>query len=78
MTLNQDNLLSLREAVRFVPCINGKRRAVSTLYRWCRQGIKGVRLEYVRIGRNVATTPEALERFFAALAEADSRDEAGA
>jgi len=77
MTLNQDNLLSLREAVRYVPSINGRRRAVSTLYRWCRRGIKGIRLEYVRVGRNVATTPEALERFFAALAAADGRDESG-
>jgi hypothetical protein len=72
MALYDDNLLSLREATQYVPAINGKRHATSTLYRWCRHGINGVKLEYVRIGRNIATTAEALDRFFKALAEADS------
>ena len=72
MTLNDDNLMSLDEATRYVPAINGRRHATSTLYRWCRRGIKGVRLEYVRIGRNIATTTEALDRFFEALAQADN------
>lgn len=77
MALNEDNLLSLHEATQYVPAINGKRHATSTLYRWCRRGIGGVRLEYVRIGRNIATTAEALDQFFKALAAADGRDPSG-
>ncbi len=42
MALNDNELLSLCEATRYVPAINGKRHATSTLYRWCRRGINGV------------------------------------
>ena len=63
--------LSLSEAAKRVPKVNGRRVHASTIYRWCRRGLKGVRLEYVRIGRRMATSAEALKRFFSALAEAD-------
>ncbi len=41
---------------------------VSTIYRWF-GGLRGRRLEYVQCGGTRVTTVEALERFFAALAE---------
>ena len=68
---NKEILLSLAEAAKDLQPINNKRPAISTLWRWCRKGIRGVKLDYVRVGRNIATSNEALGRFFVALAEAD-------
>jgi hypothetical protein len=66
-----EELLSLSEAAKRVPKLNGRRVHASTIFRWCRRGLSGVRLEYVRIGRRMATSAEALNRFFNALAAAD-------
>ncbi len=67
----QEELLSLAQAAKVMPPVNGKRPAVSTLWRWCRKGLGGVRLDYVRVGRNIATSREAMSRFFNALAAKD-------
>lgn len=74
MPINIDNetLLSLTEATKVLPRVNGKRPAIATLWRWCRKGLRGVRLEYVRVGRSIATSREALNRFFNALAALDA------
>ena len=69
---NKEDLLSLTEATKVIPKVNRKRMAKSTLWRWCRKGLRGVHLEYVRVGRDIATSREALNRFFVALAEADA------
>ena len=71
--LTREHLLSFAEAVSYLPTINGRHHAPSTMYRWCRRGIGGVRLEYIRIGRNMATSREALDRFFLQLAAADDQ-----
>ena len=68
---DQENVMSLTEATRVLPRINGRKPAVSTLWRWCRKGLRGVHLEYLRVGRNIVTSKEALHRFFTVLAEAD-------
>lgn len=65
-------LLSLTEATKALPPVNGRRPAIATLWRWCRKGLRGVRLDYVRVGRNIATSREALNRFVNALAASDS------
>lgn len=56
-----------------LPRINGRKPAVSTLWRWWRKGLRGVQLEYLRMGRSIVTSREALNRFFAALAAVDER-----
>ncbi len=73
MTIEIENeiILSLGDAARRVPACGGKSPNVSTLWRWCRRGIRGTRLEYIRVGRRICTSQEALARFFEALAEAD-------
>jgi len=71
--LAEEQLLTFSQAVERLPEVNGRRRAPSTLYRWRRHGINGVRLDYVRIGRTMATSQEAVERFLAALTEADEQ-----
>lgn len=67
-----EKLLSLSDAVMAVPSIDGRRPHVSTLWRWCRKGVRGVQLDYVRLGHRVCTSAEALARFAQRLAEADS------
>ncbi len=70
-----EQLITLTEATKALPTVNGKRPAICTLWRWCRKGLRGVFLaEYVRVGREtrlrrgfggqVCTTREALLRFF--------------
>lgn len=70
--LNDEHVLTLAEAPKLLP---GRPHA-SSLWRWCRKGIKArngtiIRLEHRRLGGRVLTSAEALDRFGAALAEAD-------
>lgn len=73
-----ENVLSLSGAARSVPAVDrGKRPNPSTVFRWIREGVRvasgeRVHLESARIGSRLVTSAEALERFFARLAEADS------
>lgn len=67
-----DKYVTLAEAAKLTPT----RPAIGTIWRWCRRGLKSrsgkkVRLSHVRVGGRVLTTPEALDAFFAKLAEAD-------
>jgi hypothetical protein len=75
INVQTESIVSLTEATKLLPRRNGKRAAISTVWRWCRKGIKGVRLEYIRVGRNIATSREALNRFYEALAQADRLSE---
>lgn len=75
--LCNETLLSLTDAARAVPPIDGRRPHVSTLWRWCRKGIRGIHLEYVRLGHRVCTTEESLARFAHRLADADSSPRSG-
>ena len=51
----------------------GLRLAYKTVYSWSRFGIKGVRLEYIRIGRSLFTTRGAVVRFVRAILEVDPK-----
>jgi len=68
-----DLLITLAEASRRLPRIDGRKIAVATIWRWCRRGLRGVRLEYVRLGRKICTSHEALVRFFSALTSLDEQ-----
>lgn len=73
---DQSKLLTLADASKHVPLHDGKRVNPSTIWRWCRIGIKSrssdrVRLGHVRVGGRVYTSEEALGAFFHAVAEAD-------
>ena len=69
--LQNEEILSINDAARSLPRIDGKRPHLSTIWRWARVGVRGVKLDYVRLGRRVCTSKEALARFAQALAEAD-------
>jgi hypothetical protein len=63
-------LLSLAQAAKSLPMIDGKVTNISTIFRWTRKGIRGVKLEHVYVGRRICTSEAALNRFFNAIAEA--------
>lgn len=65
-----ETLISLGQAARGLPRRRGRRPVhVSTLYRWRRVGLLGVRLEAVKVGGTWCTTREAIRRFFDCLTE---------
>ena len=69
----REELLALSEVARRLPKIDGKKICTSTIFRWCTRGLRGVRLQYVRVGRKICTSHQALLQFFEALAEIDKQ-----
>jgi hypothetical protein len=63
--------ITLAAATKRLPRIDGNKVAISPLWRWCGKGLRGRFLEYVRGGRRICTTREALLRFFSDLAGQD-------
>ncbi len=62
--LLRESLISLHDIPRILPARpNGKRLHVSAIYRWVQRGIRGIRLEVVRVGGTTYTSREALQRF---------------
>jgi hypothetical protein len=55
------------------PRRRGEKLAESTLYRWAREGFRGVKLEVVHVGGTCCTSEAALKRFFARLAKRAER-----
>jgi len=68
-----EQLITLTEAAKLLPRVNGKKPAVCTLWRWCRKGLRGQFLAYVRVGRRICTSRQAMLRFFTDLAEIDEQ-----
>lgn len=64
--LREDQSLSLPDAAEYLGKLTGKKPHVSTLWRWCLKGCKGVRLESVCIGGKRFVTVTAIERFIEA------------
>lgn len=50
----------------------GKKPHVATIYRWAKQGCRGVRLEAIRVGGTVCTSREAVQRFCDRLTAIDN------
>ena len=65
--LRTEQIYPLRE-IADLPCLPRRRRGarlhVSTLIRWCTTGVRGVRLEALRVGGTLCTSVQALQRFF--------------
>jgi hypothetical protein len=73
-----EDLISLKEFSRMCPPRrNGKRPVLSCVYRWVKDGIRGVRLETICIGGTRCTSREAAARFFSRItAQADGEQSA--
>lgn len=66
--LFSEDVVSLTEAAKFVPRRRaGKKAHPSTLFRWAKDGMRGRKLETIRVGGTICTSREALARFFEAL-----------
>ena len=70
--LIDETMVTLTQATKMVPSRRpGKAPEVSTLHRWATRGLRGVRLETIKVGGARMTSREALERFFQALTQLD-------
>ncbi len=63
----------LADVARWLPKFQGTKIHTSTLWRWCSRGVRGVRLEYLRLGGRILASVEAVTRFAAKLAELDQQ-----
>lgn len=61
--LEYERPISLADACKYLGDVTGKRPAVTTVWRWCLKGCRGVRLESVCIGGRRYVTIPAIERF---------------
>ncbi|MEZ6070951.1 MAG: DUF1580 domain-containing protein [Pirellulales bacterium] len=69
--ISKETPITLSVAARRLPRRRrGKRPHVSTLHRWGTTGLRGVRLETIRVGGSRCTSMQALQRFFDALDDA--------
>ena len=66
-----ENLITLTQATKLLPPTGGKRIHISTLWRWCKKGLKGINLEYIRTGSKIITSQEAMQRFFDTVTKLD-------
>lgn len=76
--ISKEELLTLTEVTKVLPKVKPRGISSNCVWRWCRQGIKGVTLDYVRIGARMYTSTEALNRFANAVADADRQQHAEA
>jgi hypothetical protein len=66
--------LSAVPRLKNLPRRRQKRRLhVATCYRWAQVGVRGVRLETIRVGGTLCTSIAALQRFFDALSDAEGK-----
>ena len=67
-----ENLIPIRDVPGLLPPRpTGRRVHLSVVYRWIGRGIRGVRLEAIRIGGTTYTSAEALQAFAQHLSQAD-------
>jgi hypothetical protein len=72
--LSSETILTFNEARSRLPKRRrGKRPDISCLYRWATAGLRGHRLETLKIGGQTCTSLEALQRFFDALSGAPAK-----
>jgi hypothetical protein len=68
--IRNEQLVPLPDVPKILPMRgNGKRIHISAVYRWAQRGIRGTRLEVVRVGGTTYTSREALQRFASPPAE---------
>jgi len=68
--LETDKLVTLPQAADFLPRLGGKKIHTTSIWRWCRKGVRGVKLENAIIGSRIITSVQALNRFVNVLSEA--------
>ncbi|MCA9137861.1 MAG: DUF1580 domain-containing protein [Planctomycetales bacterium] len=61
-----EDVLTLQDARNELRHFLGHRPDKTTLYRWCLRGVRGVKLEHVRLGGRIITSRQAITRFIEA------------
>lgn len=73
LDLQAEHVVNLSDATRHLPKRpGGKKPHVATLYRWATRGLRGIRLETIRVGGTLCTSLEALQRFCERLSDGTS------
>jgi len=70
--LLNDQPMSLSEAAAYLGRVTGRKPHISTLFRWCIKGYRGVLLESVCVGRQRFVSASALDRFVTASGQNES------
>jgi hypothetical protein len=69
----REEILTFSQAAKRLPHLQRDRPIhTSTLWRWAKRGLRGIKLETTKVGGPRVTSTEARLRFFAALANADA------
>ncbi|MDV6034054.1 MAG: DUF1580 domain-containing protein [Phycisphaera sp. RhM] len=61
-----EDVQTLQDAREDLASYLGRRPDKCTLYRWCRDGVRGTKLEHVRLGGRILTSRQAVRRFIEA------------
>ncbi len=62
--IGNEELIPIRQVpARLPPRANGKQVHVTTVYRWINHGVRGFRLESIKVGGTTYTSVEAMQRF---------------
>ena len=78
ISISEEKLISLAEACSLLPRRpSGRQTHPGTIHRWASSGVRGVKLETIRIGGSLCTSVEALQRFFDRLGVAFGEDSEG-
>jgi hypothetical protein len=68
INIHAESVVTFHDLVkRILPANGGKRVHIGTPHRWRTQGLRGVRLEAIKVGGRWCTSLQALERFFDVL-----------
>src|SRR5262245_19011165 len=68
INIQSETVVSYQDVItRILPASGGRRVHIGTLHRWRSHGLRGVRLESLKLGGRWHTSLEALQRFFDSL-----------
>lgn len=67
--LENERLISMKTVARLA-AVDGRPRSLRTIHRWIHDGVGGRKLETIDVGGRIATSMEALQRFFRRRADA--------
>lgn len=70
--LAEERLMNLPDAATYIGKLTGQKPHLSTLWRWCLKGCKGVMLDSICIGSKRFVTVSAIERFIEARSRSES------
>lgn len=71
----KETIISLEDAVDHIGKITGRKRNKNVVTRWMIRGVSGVNLDTIRVGREIYTSHEAINRFLNEVAQSKIKKE---